>query len=133
MQAAGVLRADEIDLYLRSRLKQRVRCETLKGFVELGQIQKKLLSANPRRSVVFPIRVKGLFRPHYMTWSEQRQVEFHAPVYLANAVRIITETGFRVLQRADHHAQGPYRSVKQDGLNFRFQDSKWSRRGAVDR
>jgi hypothetical protein len=73
------LKADEIDLYLRSRLKQRVRRETLKGFVEHGQIKpatvhqefrvlrrmrniavhKKLLSANPCWGVEFPGRLKG--------------------------------------------------------------------------
>jgi integrase len=110
------LKADEIDLYLRSRLKQRVRRETLKGFVEHGQIKpatvhqefrvlrrmlniavhRKLLAVNPCWGVEFPVRLKGLFRPHYMTWSEQQQIEFHAPDYLANAVRIITETGLRV-------------------------------------
>jgi len=40
--------------------------------------------------------VKGLFRPHYVTWSEQRTIEAHAPEYLRNIVRIITETGLRV-------------------------------------
>lgn len=110
------LSADDIDLYLRSRLRQRVRCETLKGFVEHGRIKpttvhqefrvlrrmlnvavrKRLLSANPCWGVEFPVRLKGLFRPHYMSWSEQQQIEFHAPVYLANAIRIITETGLRV-------------------------------------
>jgi hypothetical protein len=37
-----------------------------------------------------------LFRPHYLTWSEQRKIEIHAPEYLRNIVRIITETGLRV-------------------------------------
>jgi integrase len=103
-------------MYLRSRLKQRVRFETLNGFIEHGQIKpatvhqefrvlrrvlnvavrKKLISANPCWGVEFPIRLKGLFRPHYVTWSEQQPIEFHAPVYLANAIRIITETGLRV-------------------------------------
>ena len=40
--------------------------------------------------------MKGLFRPHYLTWSEQRRIEIHAPDYLRNVVRIITETGLRV-------------------------------------
>ena len=40
--------------------------------------------------------MKGLFRPHYLTWSEQRKLEIHAPEYLRNIVRIITETGLRV-------------------------------------
>ena len=40
--------------------------------------------------------VKGLFRPHYVTWSEQQRIEFHAPDYFRNVIRIITETGLRV-------------------------------------
>jgi integrase len=40
--------------------------------------------------------VKALFRRHYMTWSERQRIEFQAPGSLANAVRIITETGLRV-------------------------------------
>ncbi len=108
--------ADDIELYLRRRLRQRVRFGTREGFVELGEfkaatvhqefrvlrrilnvaVRKRLLSANPCWGVEFPVRVKALFRPHYVTWSEQLQIEFHAPGYLANAVRIITETGLRV-------------------------------------
>jgi integrase len=40
--------------------------------------------------------MKGLFRPHYMGWAEQQQIEFQAPEYLRNIIRIITETGLRV-------------------------------------
>ena len=40
--------------------------------------------------------MKGLFRPHYMTWSEQSEIEQYAPTYLQNVIRIITETGLRV-------------------------------------
>ena len=40
--------------------------------------------------------MRGLFRHHYMTWSEQQRIEFQAPEYLRNVVRIITETGLRV-------------------------------------
>jgi integrase len=112
----GALTADEIELYLRMRLRQKVRRATKVGFIELGLIKpttvhqefrvlrrmlnvavrKRLLPSNPCWGVEFPVRVKGLFRPHYMTWSEQQQIEFHAPPYLANAVRIIAETGLRV-------------------------------------
>ena len=42
------------------------------------------------------MRLKGLFRPHYMTGSEQTKIEEHAPVYLRNVIQIITETGLRV-------------------------------------
>ena len=59
-------------------------------------VRKKLLPANPCAGVEFPVKVQGLFRPHYMTWSEQQRIEFHAPEYLRNIIRIITETGLRV-------------------------------------
>ncbi len=39
--------------------------------------------------------MKGLFRPHYVSWSEQQRIEFQAPEYLGNIIRI-TETGLRV-------------------------------------
>ena len=59
-------------------------------------VRKKLLPANPCSGVEFPVKVKGLFRPHYMAWSEQQLIEFQAPEYLRNIIRIITETGLRV-------------------------------------
>jgi hypothetical protein len=59
-------------------------------------VRKKLLMANPCAGVEFPVRVKGLFRPHYVTWSEQQKIEKAAPGYLRNVVRIMTETGLRV-------------------------------------
>ncbi len=43
----------------------------------------------------FPVAVKGLFRPHYVTWSEQERIESHAPQHLRNVIRIVTETGLR--------------------------------------
>jgi integrase len=51
--------------------------------------------------------VKGLFRPHYVTRSEQQRVESHAPQYLRNVIRIVTETGLRIYKelaplRKDH-------------------------------
>jgi integrase len=108
--------ADEIEFYLRDRLRQRVRFKTSSGYIERGKlkpttvhqelrvlrrmlnvaVQKKLLTSNPCANVKFPVDVKGLFRPHYVSWSEQQQIEFHAPAHLRNVVRIITETGLRV-------------------------------------
>ena len=35
-------------------------------------------------------------RPHYVSWSEQQEIESHAPQYLRNVVRIIAETGLRI-------------------------------------
>jgi len=59
-------------------------------------VKKKLCPVNPCTAVEFPVRVKGLFRPHYVTWSEQMKIEKHASAYLRNVIQIITETGLRV-------------------------------------
>ena len=59
-------------------------------------VKNKLLATNPCAGVEFPVIFKGLFRPHYMTWSEQAEIEKHAPAYLRNVIRIITETGLRI-------------------------------------
>ena len=59
-------------------------------------VRKKFLHANPCAGVEFPTRVAGLFRPHYVSWSEQSKIEAAAPEYLCNVVRIITETGLRI-------------------------------------
>jgi integrase len=108
--------ADLIEAYLRGRLRQRVRRKTKAGVVEKGvlkpttvhqelrvlrrmlnvAVRKKLLPSNPCSGVEFPVAVKGMFRPHYISWSEQKKLEAAAPVYLRNAIRIITETGLRV-------------------------------------
>ena len=110
------LTADDIEMYLRKRLKQRVQVKARDGFVEKGvlkattvhqelrvlrrmlnvAVRKKLLFANPCAGVEFPARVEGLFRPHYMAWSEQQKIEFNAPDYLRNVIRIVTETGLRI-------------------------------------
>lgn len=108
--------ADSIEFYLRDRLQQRVRVKTKIGYRELGPlkattvhqefrvlrymlnvaVRKKLLRANPCSGAEFPVSLKGLFRPHYVTWSEQQRIESHAQQYLRNVIRIITETGLRV-------------------------------------
>jgi len=108
--------ADRVELYLRDRLHQRVQIRSALGIKDRGMLQpatvhqefrvlrrmlnvavrKKFLPANPCAGVEFPVRVKGLFRPHYVSWSEQKRIEQHAPPHLRNVVRIITETGLRV-------------------------------------
>jgi integrase len=108
--------ADDIELYLRDRLRKAVRIKTALGYREKGllkpttvhqelrvlrrmlnvAVRKKLLQANPCWGVEFPVRVRGLFRPHYVAWSEQRRIGSHAPSHLWNIVQIITETGLRV-------------------------------------
>ena len=117
----GTLKLVEIDAtliegHLRDRLGQRRIVHRKSGVVELGPlkpttvhqefrvlrrvfsvaVRKKLCPANPCAAVEFPVRIKGLFRPHYMPWSEQTKIEEHAPAYLRNVVQIITETGLRV-------------------------------------
>jgi Phage integrase SAM-like domain len=108
--------AEVIEAYLRQRLKQRVEITTNNGKVSKDPVKpstvhqefrvlrrmlnvavrKKMLVSNCCSGVEFPVRVKGLFRPHYVTWSEQEKIEQHAPPYLRNVIRIITETGLRV-------------------------------------
>jgi integrase len=110
--------ADKVELYLRRRLRQRIRIKTGLGYREGSVLQaatvhqefrvlrrmlnvavrKKLLLANPCSGVEFPVRVKGLFRPHYMSWSEQQRIQAHAPEHLCNIITIITETGLRVFK-----------------------------------
>ena len=110
------INADSIDIYLRERLRDRVAVKAKLGYKQLGTVKsttvhqefrvlrrmlnvavrKKLLAANPCSGVEFPVAVKGLFRPHYVSWSEQQKIESHAPQYLRNVVRIITETGLRI-------------------------------------
>ena len=108
--------ADDIEQYLRRRLQCRVQIKTAAGIVQKERlkpatvhqelrvlrrmlnvaVRKKLLPANPCNGVEFPVKLKGLFRPRYMPWSEQKRIEFQAPEYLRNVIRIITETGLRV-------------------------------------
>jgi integrase len=108
--------ADDIETYLRRRLQQRVKWKTAAGIIEGAKlkattvhqefrvlrrmlnvaVRKKLLAFNPTAGVEFPVKLRGLFRPHYVTWSEQRLIESHAPRYFRNVIRIITETGLRV-------------------------------------
>ena len=112
----GDITADDIERYLRRRLEARVQVRTAVGVIQRDRlkpttvhqelrvfrrmlnvaVRKKLLPTNPCSGVEFPVKVKGLFRPHYMAWSEQQQIEFQAPEDLRNVIRIITETGLRV-------------------------------------
>jgi hypothetical protein len=110
------LTADGIELYLRKRLRDRVRVRTTAGFIERGElkpatvhqelrvlrrmlniaVRKKLLPSNPCAGVEFPVAVKGLFRPHYVTWSEQTKTRDPC-------------SGIHAQHRADHHRDGAAR------------------------
>jgi hypothetical protein len=69
-------------------------------------VGKKFLFANPYAGVEFPARVDGLFRPHYVSWSEQQKIELHAPDYLRNVIRIVTENRTLDLHGTDSHEKG---------------------------
>ncbi len=143
--------ADDIETYLRQRLKQRVTVKTKGGVIQKGvlkattvhqefrvirrmlnvAVRKKLLFANPCSGVEFPARVDTLFRPHYMSWSEQQKIEFAAPEYLRNVIRIITETGLRIYKELIPMQEGATRSGEPDGVDFGFEDAKRCGRGAA--
>jgi hypothetical protein len=81
--------ATQIESHLRNRLMQKRRVRRKTGIFELGAVKattvhqelrvlrrilsvavkKKLLPTNPCAGVEFPVKVKGMFRPHYMTWA----------------------------------------------------------------
>jgi integrase len=130
-QTLASVTADEIELYLRDRLRQRIRIRTCLGYREGRRmvkattvhqelrvlrrilnvaVRKKLIPSNPCSGVEFPVMLKGLFRPHYVSWSEQQRIETHAPEYLRNIVRIISETGLRVYKEL--------LSMKKDQVDF---------------
>jgi hypothetical protein len=108
--------ATKIEFHLRARLQQKRRVRRRSGTFEMGNlkptsvhqefrvlrrilseaVKKKLVSTDPCTGVEFPVMVKRSFWPHYMTWSEQTEIEQHAPAYLRNVIRIINETGLRV-------------------------------------
>ena len=87
--------ATQIEIHLRNRLQHRKRVRRKEGIAELGllkpttvhqefrvlrrifsvAVKKKLCPANPCAGVEFPVILKGLFRPHYVTWSEQQTIE----------------------------------------------------------
>jgi len=92
--------ADDIELYLRKRLQARVQIKTRAGVVQKDRLKpatvhqelrvlRRMLNVAVRKKL---LKVKGLFRPHYMNWSEQQRIEFRAPEHSRNIIRIITET-----------------------------------------
>ena len=123
----------QIEAHLRARLQQRKTVRRKGGVAELAKsvkpttvhqeyrvlrrilnvaVKKKLCRTNPCSAVEFPVSVKGLFRPHYMSWTEQELIESHAPPYLRNVIRIITETGLRVYKEL-----APMRKDQVDLMN----------------
>jgi hypothetical protein len=75
----------EAELFNEIGLSRRPSIQELRVLRRMMNVavRKKLLPANPCAGVEFPVKVKGLFRPHYMAWSEQQRIEFQAPEYFA--------------------------------------------------
>jgi len=109
------IKATQIEVHLRTRLKQRKKVHrkenSFPGLLKPATVhqefphpashlsvavKKKLCQANPCDGVEFPVMIKSLFRPHFVTWSEQEKIEAVAAPYLRNVIRIVTETGLRV-------------------------------------
>ena len=85
-------------------------------------VRKKYIAANPCAGVEFPTRVDGLFRPHYMGWSEQQKIEFAAPEYLKNLIQIVTETGLRIYKELAPMKKGASRPDERHGLDSGLED-----------
>ena len=144
--------ATDIEEHLRRRLQQKKKVRRKAGVAELGTVKpttvhqeyrvlrrilnvavrKKLCPANPCAGVEFPVRLKGLFRPHYMPWSEQTKIEEHAPAYLRNVVQIITETGLRVYKELASMKKEQVDLANRTVVHHGFEDSNRSGRGSVD-
>jgi len=119
--ALGELRLAEItpesiEDYIGERLRSERRIHTKFGVVHRGKlkpstvhqefrvltrifnvaVKQKRLTINPCSMVEFPVSVgKTTRKPHYMAASEQERIEFVAPGYLKNVIRIISEMGLR--------------------------------------
>jgi hypothetical protein len=68
------------------------------------------IPSEPARRVEFPIKVKGLFRPHYLNWSEQQRIEFQAPEYLRNIISDHHRDRVARVQGAEAYEEGTDRS-----------------------
>jgi integrase len=108
--------SEEIEDYIEQRLSSGRRVHTKFGIQYRGKlkpatvhkeyrilrrilnvaVKQKRLTLNPCTAVEFPVSVsKTTRKPHYMTASEQAQIEFAAPNYLKHAMVIISEMGLR--------------------------------------
>jgi integrase len=107
---------EAIEEYIEERLRSERRIHTKFGVVHRGKlkpatvhqefrvltrvlnvaVKQKRLTINPCSMVEFPVPIgKTTRKPHYMTASEQERIEFVAPRYLRNVIRIISEMGLR--------------------------------------
>jgi integrase len=110
------IKPEAVEYYLSERLKSQQRFHSKLGIRHQGKVKpatmhqefrvlrrmlnvavkQKRLTTNPCSAVEFPVPISRTTRkPHYMTASEQKRIEFVAPSYLRNAVLIISEMGLR--------------------------------------
>ena len=108
--------SESIEDYIGQRLSCRRKVHTKLGIKYLGRlkpatvhqefrvlrrilnlaVKHRRLGSNPCSAVEFPVRVQDSVRkPHYMTASEQKRIEFFAPAYLRHGVIILVEMGLR--------------------------------------
>ena len=103
-----------------------IACAASNG--ECGSAQ-EVFFANPCAGVEFPAGVDGLFRPHYVTWSEQQKIELSGPEYLRHVIRMVTETGLPMYKELA--------PMKKDQLDLEnrvdsgLEDLAWCCRGAI--
>jgi hypothetical protein len=84
-------------------------------------VKQKRLASNPCSGVEFPVAVsKTTRKPHYMTATEQKRIEFFAPNHLKHAIVIISEMGLRPYKELMPMEKIPSRSRKLVGLYLRF-------------
>src|SRR6266446_4455540 len=142
--------ADDIEIYLSDRLRKTVRVRTALGYRQMGvlkpttvhqelrvlrrmlnvAVRKKLLQANPCWGVEFPVAVRGLFRPHYVTWSEQRRIESQAPPHIRNIVH--HGDGTQGLQGTNAYEKRPSGPCKCHYLDTRLQNTERYCRNSSD-
>jgi integrase len=67
-----------------------------------------------------------------MTWSEQTEIEAHAPEYLKDVIRIITETGLRVYKELASMRKEQIDLSNKVVFVADFQDSHRDRGGSID-
>jgi len=115
-QRLSDISSEEIEHYLRRRLGSGKRVPTKLGLQYRGTlkpmtvhqefrvlrrilnvaVKQKRLTSNPCGAVEFPVTVsKSTRKPHYMTLTEQKHIEFCAPNHLKHVIVIISEMGLR--------------------------------------
>jgi hypothetical protein len=75
-------------------------------------VQEIVLPAHLCSGVEFPAPVKGLFRPHYVCWSEQKRIENHAPLVVEAFRDQMKIAGGPFLFPSGLNSTGPQKTLK---------------------